>query len=248
MSEKVNFNTSLGEFVAKYPQTRGVFEKFGLDYCCGGKQLISIAAEEKNISLNELVSFLQNALAETQSDKEVKIWINEPLSEIIDHIMQKHHALMWEKLPYIEALLSKIVLVHGNNHGDFLVPLKNTFIDLKEKLEKHLQSEEQVLFPYVKELESHIQTNSKKPSEDPALLKKIVEVLFDEHDEAGEALSKMRNLTSDYVLPKDACASFKALYEELKAIEDDLHEHVHLENIVLFPRIKKLVSGQIISD
>lgn len=242
MSEKINFDTTLGNFVATYPKTRKVFEEFGLDYCCGGNKDIEIAAKEKNIDLNELISSLKSAIEEASEKDETKVWKNESLTDIINHIESKHHTFMWKELPRVDKLLDKVVQVHGAKHGNFLVSLSNIFKELKKDLEKHLKDEEDLLFPYVKELEASI--NAGQPYKDKERFKDIVESLCTEHDEAGEALSQIRNLTSNFVTPKDACTSFKSLYESLLAIEDDLHEHVHLENTVLFPRIKELTKSQ----
>lgn len=241
MQEKINFDTTLGDFVAKYPKTRKAFEKFGLDYCCGGKQDIKTAAKEKNIDLNELLLALETAINEAKEKDAEKIWINEPLTDIINHIVSKHHAFMHEELPYVDKLLDKVVIAHGAKHGDFLNCLNGTYKILKENLEKHLGDEETLLFPYVKELEAAIKTGTAQKY--TGNFQKIIDILYTEHDQAGAALSDIRELTSNYVLPDDACTSFEALYEHLQGIEDDLHEHVHLENTVLFPRITTLMNS-----
>lgn len=234
MQEKINLNTTLGDFVAMYPKTRKVFGAFDLDYCCGGQQEIKAAAQEKNIDLNELSSALEKAITESNESVE-KIWINESLTNVVNHIVSTHHAFMHKELPYIDKLLEKIVLVHGPKHGDFLNKLNDTYKILKKDLEQHLSDEETLLFPYIKVFEPS--NDLKKPNENTEKFKKIVDILFTEHDEAGDLLREMRNLTSNYTLPSDACKSFEELYEHLQAIEDDLHEHIHLENSVLFPRL-----------
>lgn len=241
MQEKINFDTTLGDFVAQYPKTRKVFEKFGLDYCCGGKQDIKTAAKEKDIQLNELILALETAINEAKEKDVEKIWINEPLNDIVHHIVSTHHAFMYKELPYVDQLLDKIVIVHGPKHGDFLNCLNSTYKILKESLEHHLSDEETLLFPYIKELEE--ERNKGVANKYTENFQKIIDILYTEHDEAGAALSSIRELTSNYVLPDDACASFEALYEHLQAIEDDLHEHVHLENTVLFPRITALMNS-----
>lgn len=240
MSKEINFNTSLGDFVAMHPRARKVFEKFELDYCCGGKEDIKTAAKKKNVDINELISSLGKTINEENEQITEKIWINESLTDIINHIQTKHHEFMWKELPYVDKLLDKIVRVHGQKHGDFLNDLSNIYKNLKKNLEKHLKDEENLLFPYVKELETS--TKNEKSAHEKDNFQDILRVLYEEHDEAGEALSQIRRLTSNYILPEDACASFEALYENLQAIEDDLHEHVHLENTVLFPRIEELIN------
>lgn len=239
MQEKINFDTTMGNFVAMYPKTRKIFEKFGLDYCCGGKKDLKIAAKEKDIELNELIFALEQAISQASEEDVEKIWINEPLADVIDHIVSKHHAFMHKELPYVDKLLKKIVLVHGPRHGDFLNCLNDTYKIFRETIEKHLSDEETILFPDAKELETSVKSG--RPNKDKDSFQKIIDTLYTEHDEAGEVLSEIRSITSDYVLPDDACLSFEDLYEHLEGIEDDMHEHVHLENTVLFPRIEGLL-------
>lgn len=108
MSENINFDTTLGNFVAIHPKTRKVFEKYGLDYCCGGSKNLKAAVVEKNIDLNELISSLKIAIDEASEQDEVKVWKDEPLIDIINHIESKHHTFMWKELPYVDKLLDKI--------------------------------------------------------------------------------------------------------------------------------------------
>lgn len=238
MNEKINIDTSLGEFVASYPKTRKVFEKFGLDYCCGGKQNIISAAIEKNVSLDDLSLALETAVNELKVNDDGKIWMNESLSNIVDHIVLKHHSFLRNELQYTDKLLEKVVIAHGPKHGTFLNSLKDTYNVFRNNLEQHLNDEETLLFPYIKQLETSVKKEG--PYKDLTDFVEILNVLYKEHDEAGAALSKIRNMTSNYVLPDDACLSFESLYEHLEAIEDDLHEHIHLENTVLFPKVEKL--------
>lgn len=240
MPEKININTTIGDFVAMYPQTRKIFDRFDLDYCCGGKKEIKAAAEEKEVNLNELVTELEQNISSVEEKEQEKIWINSSLSEIIDHIVSKHHGFLKKALPDTYKLLERVVRVHGPKHGNFLNKLNDIYSQLKEKLEEHLNDEEKVLFPYIKELESG--AKQKSISRDKESLNTVIEILCSEHDEAGNALREMRNITSNYILPHDACESFKALYDNLQEIEDDLHEHVHLENTVLFPKVQALLN------
>jgi regulator of cell morphogenesis and NO signaling len=242
MSENVNIDTSLGDFVARYPKTRKVFEKYSIDYCCGGTRKIKEAIEESNLDLNDFFIDLDTILNETsiQEKEEEKVWVDEPFADIANHIESKHHAFLRQELPYIEELMSKILKVHGEKHGDFLFELDKVFKVLKEDLTKHLDDEEANLFPFVKTLDSI--TKEEIISIDKNKFEEIIGLLSNEHDDAGAALSKMRELTSNYILPQDACVSFATLYEHLEALEDDLHKHVHLENSVLFPRVLALIN------
>lgn len=241
MQEKININTTLGDFVACYPKSRKVFEKLGFDYCCGGKQNIKSAAKDKKVKLKDLMSELKDAINKIPEKNEEKIWINEPLNAVIEHILSTHHSFMHKELPYISKLMDKVTVAHAEKHGDFLNWLNSIYQNFKDNLEEHLNMEETVLFPYIKELEAS--TKSKKPKIETEKFKKIIDLLSAEHETTGDALVEMRELTSDYSLPLDACESFKELYERMQAVEDDLHKHIHLENTILFPRVVVLISS-----
>lgn len=240
MQKKFNTNTTLGDFVAMYPKSRKVFEKLGFDYCCGGKQDIKSAAREKKVNLKDLISALEKSINETPEKIEEKIWINEPLSIVIDHILSTHHMFMHKELPYISKLMDKVTVAHAEKHGEFLNLLNSIYQNFKDNLEEHLNMEETVLFPYIKELETS--TKIIKPKIETDKFKKIIDLLSAEHETTGDALSEMRELTSDYSLPLDACESFKELYEHMQAVEEDLHKHIHLENTILFPRVVVLIN------
>lgn len=241
MKGKISIDTTLGDFVAIYPKTRKVFEKLGFDYCCGGKQDIKTAAKDKKVKLKDLISALEFAIKETPEKIEEKVWINEPLNDVINHILSTHHTFMHKELPYISKLMDKVTIAHAEKHGDFLSWLNSIYQTFKDNLEEHLNVEETILFPYIKELEAT--AKHKKPNIETKIFKKIINLLSAEHDVTGDALSEMRELTSDYVLPLDTCKSFEELYEHMQAIEDDLHKHIHLENTVLFPRVIVLINS-----
>lgn len=241
MKQKINIDTTLGDFVASYPKSRKVFEKLGFDYCCGGKQDIKSAAKDKKVNLKDLISELEDAINKTSERREEKIWINESLSDVIDHILSTHHAFMHKELPYISKLMDKVTVAHAEKHGDFLNWLNSYYQNFRDNLEEHLSLEENTLFPYIKELEAS--TKAKKPKIETEKFKKIIDLLSAEHETTGDALLEMRELTSDYSLPLDACESFKELYERMQAVEDDLHKHIHLENTILFPRVVVLINS-----
>lgn len=240
MPAQINFDTSLGEFVAKYPQTRDVFKKFELDYCCGGKKNIAIAVEEKNIDWEEFKSALQKIIDETPQKEFPKNWEKESIKDIINHIEKKHHAFLWGKMDATEFLIDKLIEVHAKKYGDFLIGLKDMFADFKQKLEGHLLSEENTVFNYLTQLDE-TSTMGIKSDMERNFTKELINTLREDHQETGKILEQIKNYTSNYELPEYACASFAKLYSDLETIEDDLHEHIHLENTVLFPKIEKLL-------
>ncbi len=243
MLTKEFINMSLGEFVAKYPSSRKVFDQFNLDYCCGGAQTIHSAIKENKIEIDQLFNALKEHLEtiKTREPHESIIWTDKTLTELANHIEENHHTFMKKKMPYVKMFLTKLEEVHGKRYSDTLTPLKQTFEKLKKEIEKHLWDEENVLFPYLKQLEASKQKGFTHPYEPAFTVNDVISLMEEEHDNAGEALRKMRMLTDNYTLPEDACKTWQLAYEELQAIEDDLHKHVHKENSILFPQVLNMI-------
>jgi regulator of cell morphogenesis and NO signaling len=159
-------------------------------------------------------------------------WMQAPLSTLIDHILDTHHAYMKVQLPRVEARLAKVLHAHGDRHGDMLCAVARVYGAMKAELDGHLAKEEMVLFPLVRALEGGAPSGSFHCGS----VQNPIRVMFMEHDSAGEALVELRRLTNGYTVPPDACNTFRALYFELEEMEKDLHRHIHLENNILFPR------------
>ena len=151
----------------------------------------------------------------------------------MDHIINVHHAFMHRELPRIGHLLERVMHAHGARHGDILTPLAETYAALRSELEAHLTDEEERTFPMIRRL--LVGTIDVQVAQ-------AVKELEHEHDAAGEALARLRSLSHDYRTPADACTSYCALYDALQALERDLHQHIHLENNVLFPRMRQLLA------
>lgn len=228
-AERIAESTVVGEFVVKHSDMRELLERLGIDYCCGGKHTLREAAEEKGVDLSKLLTELNHAMAKPSTDKKPsKDWSTSSLTELVDHIEARHHAFMKEQMPRLEAILAKVSRAHRASHGEMLEALSQVFAAFKEEIDAHLIKEESILFPAIRRIEaSHA---------DGAMLECPVHQMQYEHDQAGHALKRMRELTGNYALPVDACPTFAALYDGLKAVEADLHEHIHLENNILFPR------------
>ncbi len=171
-----------------------------------------------------------------QADQpEHRIWLTAPLTELCDHIEQTHHAFLHEQLPFITELLNKVVAAHGEHHPE-LADVRDTFRALREELEPHMFKEERILFPAIRKLET-----AGVPLSMPfGSVQNPIGVMEDEHAVAGEALRRMRMLTDDYQIPDDACGAYRGLLEILPRLESDLHEHIHKENNILFPRAIEL--------
>ena len=225
---------TVGEIAAEMPNATREFEKLGIDYCCGGNRTLGEACANARISVDEALERLEKSMIAATQDSS-KDWQNQPLADLIAHITSTHHAFVRQECPRIEALAAKVVAVHGKNHPG-LLQVQGTFSALAEELSVHLMKEEQILFPYVIRLEESFVAGEPAP---PAMFGTVVNpvrMMMQEHDSAGDALRTLRTVTQDYSAPGDACISYRTLYDALKGFEADLHQHIHLENNILFPR------------
>ena len=225
---------TVGEIAAEMPGATREFEKLGIDYCCGGSRTLGQACAEANIPVDEALARLEQALAAAQSDSD-KDWQKQLLADLIAHITTTHHVFVREESPRIEALAAKVVGVHGKNHPE-LLQVQQIFSALAEELRVHLMKEEQMLFPYIV---AHGRERLAGEPAPPAMFGTVVNpvrMMMQEHDGAGEALRALRSVTGDYTVPEDACISYRTLYQALDGFEADLHQHIHLENNILFPR------------
>src|SRR5208282_4795542 len=225
---------TVGEIAAEMPNATREFEKLGIDYCCGGSRTLGEACAEANISIDEALARLEKGLASTQSG-DSKDWQNQLLAALIGQITSTHHVFVREETTRIEALTAKVVGVHGKNHPE-LLQVQQVFSALSEELSVHLMKEEQILFPYVVRMEESVLAGEPAP---PAMFGTVVNpvrMMMQEHDGAGDALRSLRAITNEYKVPDDACISYRTLYQALQGFEADLHQHIHLENNILFPR------------
>lgn len=232
---QINGQTTVRDLAGKFPQTLPVFEAKGIDYCCGGGKSLADAAAEQGVDLASLLDALNRALgeAETKFKPAEKDWYKAPLGELVDHIVSVHHGYMKTALPRLRSLVPTVLKAHGAQHGDMLRQVQSLFQALDAEISSHLMKEEQVLFPYLAALES---CGAEKPHACFGSARYPIRQMEFEHEGAGEALAKLREVTHDYALPADACPTFKAMYDELQRMEADLHQHIHLENNILFPR------------
>lgn len=232
----VNAARTVRELAVEIPSATRIFEQLGIDYCCGGGKSLNEACAQAGISVDQVLSTLEQGSALSQAaTRELPDFRQSSLKELIDHILTKHHVYVRQELPRIQQLLAKVVAVHGPNHPELAVT-QQLFAQVSAELSSHMMKEEMVLFPYIAELESA--TNSGRRAPQPAFgtIKNPVRMMEMEHEEAGNALQQIASETSQYTPPEDACFSYKTLYSALKEFEADLHQHIHLENNILFPR------------
>jgi regulator of cell morphogenesis and NO signaling len=223
------------EVAAKNPAATRIFEKFGIDYCCGGNQGLEQACAAAGASLEQVLDALEIEEETTRSAQEERDWQNEPLSGLVAYIKETHHKYTREEIVRLTALLQKVCSVHGKNHPE-LLEVQVTFSGLAQELTTHMMKEDMVLFPYIVRMEeSVIQKEPLLPAPFGTVANPVA-MMEHEHDSAGSALGAIRKASSDFAAPADACVSYQTLYKALDAFEADLHQHIHLENNILFPR------------
>ena len=219
-----------------------VFEKLGIDYCCGGNKSLEEACLTANLPIEKVRKALDDAERETNRGAG-RDWQHEPLSEVIAHINVTHHNYVREEIARLGPLFEKVCGVHGQNHPE-LLRIRAVFRGLAQELTQHLMKEEMVLFPYVLRMEEAV-IQGEPPLPAPfGSVANPVAMMEHEHDGAGEALRMMRAASKSYEAPEGACTSYRALYRALEEFEADLHQHIHLENNILFPRAIAMERGK----
>jgi len=227
--------STVRDLVLEFPQAASILEQLKIDYCCGGNKLLTDACEIAGVEVDEVLRLV------TASDTkfEPAPGKDATLTVLIDHILNKHHAFTKSEMVRLMGLFEKVLAAHGENHPD-LEQADNLFTILCDDLKQHIFKEEEILFPYMIKLEKASWNNRRLPDAPFGTVNDPVRTMMLEHDVAGELFRDLRELTSNYVVPVGGCMSFKVLYQGLEAFEKDLHQHIHLENNILFPKAIEL--------
>jgi regulator of cell morphogenesis and NO signaling len=241
----VAIDKTVRELAAENPASTRVFEKLGIDYCCGGNQSLREACLSANLQLHEVLDSLEKANQAAPDTQKQRDWQVEPLASLIEHIQNTHHRYTREEIVRLGPLFEKVCSAHGNNHPELLEGRK-IFQGLTQELNTHLMKEEMILFPYMLRMQAAVTKNGPIARAPFGSLQNPVSMMEHEHDSAGKALCALNQTTNGYSAPADACVSYQTLYKALALFEADLHEHIHLENNILFPRAvaieKKMLS------
>lgn len=219
---------TIGRLVAEVPTRARVFERLGIDYCCGGHRPLDEVARERGLDLDALVREVESVEAQGANGRE---WLSATDEELIGHILEAHHQYLHEELPALRELVHKVRRVHGELHPE-LAELERVYDALAAELSVHMTKEEQVLFPMMQRLlrgEMHAGAHC-------GGIGNPLRVMRMEHEDAGRALARIRELTADFAVPEGACNSYRAMLARLEHLEKDTHEHVHEEENILFPR------------
>lgn len=235
-SDAISKFTTVGKLVAEKPSRACVFEQLAIDYCCGGKLSLEQACQKKGLNIDDVLKKLAESDKKGSSSDQTD-WNKVQLKELIDHIVSAYHIPLRQELNRTEQLALKVARVHGDNHPE-MIEVLNIFMQFKAKLELHMQKEEMVLFPGIKAIES---TGTPQIFGCGGGIDHPIEVMTAEHDDAGDDMAAMRRIANNYVPPADACETFKVLLYSLAQIESEMHQHVHKENNILFPRALSLV-------
>ena len=222
------------EIALENPSSIRVFESLGIDYCCGGKRSLSDACANADIDIDRALDLLAKAKRNSPAPQSGE-WSEKPLRDLIVHIVGKHHGFVRQETPRIESLLSKVAAKHGPAHPE-IVQIEPLFTAIGQELSTHMFKEEQILFPYIERMEQAVRSGDPMPVACFDSVKRPIANMIAEHENAGALLARIRELSDGYTVPDGVCPSFLALYRGLEEFERDLHQHIHLENNILFPR------------
>ena len=212
--------TPVGEIASAHPLATRVFARHKIDFCCGGGAPLQTVCDKRGLNADDILVEINKELEKTDCSTN---WNDAPLADLIEHIVSTYHVSLKEELPRLEAMAIKVNKVHGEKDPARLQAIATVFGELKTELLEHMMKEEQILFPMIANGQG---ANASGP----------VSVMEHEHDSAGTALKQLRDLTNDFTPPEGACNTWRALWHGLAALEQNTHQHIHLENNILFPR------------
>jgi regulator of cell morphogenesis and NO signaling len=229
--------TPIGQLVADDYRNATVFKKHGIDFCCGGGKKLIEVCEAKSIPVQDVLNELEEVKnSDTDLPLDYKSW---SLSKLIDYIVENHHSYVREAVPMISEFSNKVARVHGERHPESIVIAKY-FEGIASELMTHLLKEEQILFPFIKDLEKAYHENGKTPMAPFSTIDDPIRMMKEEHEMSGFSMEKIAEASDDFTIPESACATHTVSYLKLKEFQEDLFKHVHLENNVLFPKAIEL--------
>jgi len=219
------------------PESTRLFESLKIDYCCGGNQPLAQACASAGVDVDEVMEMLAGV---GESSEETALdFQNASLPELITHILETHHVFTKSEMHRLQVLADKVLNAHGGNHPE-LIHLNELWLRLCADLKPHMFKEEQILFPYMLALSQAAVQTRPVPFAPFGTVNNPIRMMMREHDTAGDILRELRALTDGYKVPDDACISYRTLFEALENFEKDLHQHIHLENNILFPKASAL--------
>ncbi len=227
---------TVGQLAAENPAAARILERHQIDYCCGGTRSLDEACRARGLDPQAVLAEIEGA-APPPGEQD---WTTALLSDLADHIVAKHHAYLRSELPALSTRIEKVLAAHGERHGDSLRVVRDRFAALSAELGSHMLKEELILFPLIRQMEQARRSGTPLGAAHCGSVNNPIRVMMHEHDSAAGALRDIRSATSGFTLPPDGCTTYAAMLEGLKALEADLHLHIHLENNILFPRASRL--------
>lgn len=228
---------TLKELVTQNFQTAAVFEKYSLDFCCRGGKTIDEACREKNIDILTVLEDLSRL--ENMNPSAAGTFTAMEPDVLCNHIVETHHAYVTKMIPVLYAHTQKVAAVHGANHPEVIAIAKH-FETVAIELQQHMKKEEQMLFPFIKALHAAVKKNEPVIHAPFGTVQNPIRMMEAEHQNAGDEMFEIRSLSNNYTPPTDGCTTYRITYQELQDFERDLHQHVHLENNILFPAAIRL--------
>ncbi|WP_288955681.1 iron-sulfur cluster repair di-iron protein [uncultured Polaribacter sp.] len=223
---------TIAEVVTYNIKTADVFKKHGIDFCCGGGISIKKACEKHNVSyekIEEELSLINNPASKAYNYDSWK------LDFLVDHIENIHHTYVAENTPLVLQYAAKVAKVHGHHYAE-VIEINKLFMAVAQELASHMKKEELILFPFIKQLVKADREGLKANVPHFGTVNNPIAMMEDEHENAGDILKEIKKLSNNYTPPEGACNTFRALYAKLEEFENDLHQHIHLENNILFPK------------
>jgi regulator of cell morphogenesis and NO signaling len=234
---KIALDTPVGEVVKTNFKAATLFQANKIDYCCNGHLSISEASKKAGVEAEKLIGQLEEILQDSDPDTE---YINNlELGVLADYIVSRHHSYVQKNIPFLKQNLDKIADVHGGNHPE-LVEVRDHFYASAGELAMHMQKEELLLFPYVKQMEQAKKENKNLPETSFGSVSSPITEMITEHQNEGDRFEKISQITNNYKVPKDGCTTYEVTLKQLADFEKDLHRHIHLENNILFTKAKLL--------
>jgi regulator of cell morphogenesis and NO signaling len=235
----INSEMTVREVALQIPESTRLFETLKIDYCCGGNNPLKHACAAAGVEIDNVLEQL-SGLEDSGTTATVDFQ-KLSLTELTTHIVETHHVFTKSEMNRIQVLATKVISAHGANHPELLT-VGDLFQRLGADLAPHMFKEEQILFPYIVALERADTQGQPIPFAPFGTVRNPIRMMMMEHDTAGDIVCKLRAVTSDYRVPSDGCISYQTLYQALAGFEKDLHQHIHLENNVLFPKAADLES------
>lgn len=227
---------TVAEIVTGNIKTAHIFKKHGIDFCCGGGITIEKACDKNNVDISILIDELKDLENEKSSFNDFNNW---ELDFLIDFIENTHHKYVEENIPLLKQYGNKVAKVHGHHYTE-LLEIKELIHEVSDELTLHMKKEELMLFPFIKKMVNAHKLGATVQAPPFGTVDNPIQMMEEEHDNAGSVFKRISELTNNYQTPDGACNTFKALYSKLEEFENDLHQHVHLENNILFPKAKQL--------